>query len=213
MTPIERDRAITRVLLVEMTLNLVVAAAKGIYGILAGSLALASDSVHSLMDAASNVVGLVVVKKAQKPPDQDHPYGHHKIEIVAAAGIGVLVGAAAIQFTWSAVEALLYGQPMPKASPAGFVIIGGTMAVNIFVATYEAIRAKQLNSPYLAADAKHTASDVLVTTAVLVAFLGSYLGISWADPVGALIVIVFITRVAWHILSDNIAYFSRPSND
>ena len=191
-------------LVITLVLNLLVAAAKGVYGVWTGSLAIATDAIHSLVDGASNVIGLFVVGIARRPPDEGHPYGHRKVEIVAAAVIGVAIGAAGVRFAWTAIEALIDGRAAPHTSAIGFAVIAGTMIVNIFVATYEARKARELESTYLGADAAHTASDVLVTGAVMVAYTAAHLGVSWADPVGALVVLAIICVVAWRILSSNI---------
>ncbi len=201
----KRTDAVKRVLWVTLALNLLVAAAKAIYGAWSGSLAIASDAVHSLVDAVSNVIGLLVVGAAARPPDSQHPYGHRKHEVVAAALIGVVIGVAALRFGWAAAEALLWGRPAPTTSLAGFVIIIGTWIINVFVAAYEGRKAKQLDSVYLAADAAHTASDVLVTAAVLLAFTAAHFGIGWADPIGAFVVLLMVGRVAWGILAGNVA--------
>ena len=95
-----------RVVLLILVLNLLVAAAKGAYAAWSGSLAVATDAIHSLLDASSNIVGMVALRMAHSPPDAEHPYGHHKVEILAAAGIGVLIGGATFQFASSAVMAL-----------------------------------------------------------------------------------------------------------
>src|SRR5690606_19450006 len=120
-------------------------------------------------------IGIVVLRLAAAPPDAGHPYGHRKLETVAAAAIGVLVALAALRFGWAAVEALVHGAAPPRTSAAGFVVIGGTWLVNLFVAIYEARRARELGSPYLAADAAHTGSDLLVTAGVAASFTASYL--------------------------------------
>ncbi len=200
-----RDRAVRRVLIVEMLLNLLVAAAKGIYGVWSGSLAIASDAVHSVVDASANLVGITLLRLSAAAPDEKHPYGHRKVEIVAAAGVGIIIGVVAVRFAWSAIEALIAGGSSPTTSVAGFVVIIGTLLVNIFVAIYEARKAKQLNSPFLEADAKHTATDVLVTCAVLVSYVAAYYGVAWADPAGALAVVVVIAVVAWRIVSSNLS--------
>jgi cation diffusion facilitator family transporter len=199
-----RGREVRRVLIIVLVLNLLVAAAKAVYGLISGSLAIASDAVHSLADAGSNIIGLVVIHFASAPPDHGHPYGHHKLEIVAATGIGVAIGMVALRFAWSALSALIHGAPPPQTSTVGFVVLCTTLVINVFVALYEARRARALSSAFLAADAAHTASDVLVTTAVLAAFLASHLGVGWADPVGALVVIAVIARVAWKIIARNV---------
>lgn len=201
----ERKRAVQRVLAIVLVLNLVVAVAKAIFGWWAGSLAIAADALHSFVDAAANVVGLVTLRWAAAPPDGEHPYGHHKIEIAAAAGIGVLIAAGAVEFGRSAIDALLHGHAPPAVSALGFAVIIGTWVVNAFVATYEHRRARELGSAYLAADAMHTASDLVVTGGVLVAYTGVSFGLAWADPAGALLVMVMIARVTWKVLTDNLA--------
>lgn len=205
MSPEERARQVQRVLYAILWLNLLVAAAKGVYGWWSGSLSVASDAIHSLLDAASNVVGMVALRLAASPPDSDHPYGHRKIEIMAASLVGVLIAGASLRFAWSAVEALITHRQPPTVSYAGLGLMAGTLVVNLFVAAYEARRGKQLGSQFLIADAAHTASDVLVTIAVIVALVGAKFGFAWADPVGALIVLVVVARVAWRILYANLS--------
>jgi len=201
----DRKRAVQRVLVIVMVLNLVVAVAKAIFGWWSGSLAIAADALHSFVDAAANVAGLVAMRWAAAPPDQQHPYGHHKIEIAAAAGIGVLIALGALEFGRSALDALLHGHPPPAVSALGFAVIIGTWVVNAFVASYEHRRARDLASAYLSADAMHTASDLVVTAGVLLAYTGVYFGLAWADPVGALLVMVMIARVTWNVLTDNLS--------
>jgi len=200
----QRSRAVRRVLVVILLLNAAVFAAKALYALRSGSLAIASDAIHSLADAAANVIGLVVLRFADAPPDQGHPYGHRKLEVVAAAAIGISVAIAAANFGWEAINALTHGHDAPATSPLGFVVIGGTWIVNLIVARYEARRARELDSAFLAADAAHTASDLLVTAGVAASFTASYFGAAWADPVGALLIILFIGRIAWKILSSNV---------
>ncbi len=200
----ENATAVRRVVLAILVLNLVVAAAKGGYAAWSGSLAVATDAVHSLLDAASNVVGVVALRLAHSPPDAEHPYGHQKIEILAAAGIGVIIGGATVQFASSAIAALVRGPDAVQTSTLGFVVVGGTLVINLFVAVYEHRRGRQLGSAFLVADAMHTASDVLVTVAVLLSMIAVRLGAAWADPVAALGVTVVIGRVAWSILAENL---------
>jgi cation diffusion facilitator family transporter len=199
-----RAGAVRRVLLAILGLNLVVFAAKAAYGLWSGSLAISSDAMHSLADAGANVIGLVVLHFAEAPPDDKHPYGHRKLEMVAAAAIGVTVAMVALRFAWDAIDALASGEGPPETSLLGFVVIGGTWVINLVVAAYEARRARDLDSAYLAADAAHTASDLVVTAGVAVSFTATFFGVRWADPVGALLIIVFIGRIAWRIIGANL---------
>jgi cation diffusion facilitator family transporter len=197
-------RAVQRVIVAILILNLLVAGVKVVYGVVSGSLAVASDALHSLLDAASNVGALMVLRYASAPPDEDHPYGHRKIEIVAAAMVGVLISTAAIRFAWSAIEALLEGHQPPEVTVLGLAVMAGTLVVNVAVAVYEHRRGKQLGSPFLVADAAHTASDVVVTTGVIASLALSRAGVAQADAVATLLVMAVIARVAWKILASNL---------
>jgi cation diffusion facilitator family transporter len=198
-------RAVRRVVMAIFAMNLAVAAAKGAYGWVSGSLAVASDAVHSLLDAASYIVAFVVLRAAEAPPDEDHPYGHRKIEIVAATFVGILIAAGSLRFGLDAIHALVHGHAPARVGVAGLVVEGATLAVNVFVARYEAIRAKQLNSAFLTADAAHTGSDVWVTIGVMAGLGATILGFHRADAIVALVVLLVIARAAWSILAENVS--------
>ena len=87
----ERMRSIRRVLWVILVLNLAVAAAKYVYGLMSGSASMQADGIHSVFDSAGNVVGLVGIALAARPADDSHPYGHAKFETYASLVIGVLL--------------------------------------------------------------------------------------------------------------------------
>ena len=205
LTEQERYRGIRRVLAVEFTLNLLIAAVKGVLGIWTGSLAIASDAVHSVLDGVNNVGGFIVLRWAEAPPDDGHPYGHRKFETLAAAVIGVSIAAVALRLGWAAIDSLIYGSSRPDTSVVSYVILVMTLGINLFVAFYERAAAKRLGSEYLAADAAHTASDVLVTCLVIASVVSASAGVRWADPVGALLVTAVIGRVAWLVIARSLA--------
>src|SRR5262245_31154182 len=93
-------RGVRRAVLAILARNPAVASVKGVYGLASGSLAVASDAIHALLDAASNVIALVFLGVASSPPDEGHPYGHQKVEIVAAATVGVLIAVGSVRFGW-----------------------------------------------------------------------------------------------------------------
>lgn len=200
-----RETQVRRVVAWVLVLNLAVAAVKAIYGTVSGSLAVATDAVHSLLDAAGNIVALIALRIAAQPPDRGHPYGHRKFEIVAAAAVGILIAAGVLHFGWEASVALFAGAETSPPTLWGMAVIFGTFLVNIAVAVIERRRGRQLKSAFLIADAAHTASDVLVTAAVLVSMLLARWGLAWADPLAALVVLAVIARVAWRILAGNVA--------
>ena len=200
----ERRRAVRRVFLLTLALNAGVAIAKATYGYASGSLTLATDSLHSILDASSNVLALLGLRWASAPADARHPYGRQKIEILAALGIGVLIVVGLFEFATAAIRALISNRPGPHIGTAGFVIVLATIVINVFVARYEHRKAQELHSALLHADARHTQSDLYASLAVVASFVATRAGIGWADSVATLLLVVLIGHAAWEVFRDNI---------
>lgn len=191
---------VRRVLLLTLVLNLGVAFSKIVIGVWSGALAITADGFHSLIDGLSNVVALVANRLANRPPDDDHPYGHRRFETLAALGIGAFLLVTAWEITSGALERLNGGEP-PVITPLAFVVMLATLAVNIFVNSYESRAGRRLHSELLLADAAHTRADISVTLAVLVSMaLIALFGWYWADTVAALVIVGLILRAAWGVL-------------
>ncbi|MFZ9890016.1 MAG: cation diffusion facilitator family transporter, partial [Myxococcota bacterium] len=109
-----RTRAIQRVLVVTFLLNLVVAGAKVVYGTASGALAIRADGFHSIADSMNNVIAFVAISLAARPPDDDHPYGHRKHEVLAAAVIGVSLLLIAFDVCKDALQRLM-GEATPPS--------------------------------------------------------------------------------------------------
>ena len=198
----ERQQAVSTVLLRVLLLNLVVAAAKLVFGYATGAVSIVSDGFHSLTDSASNVIGLIGARAAQKPPDEDHPYGHRKYQTLAAGGIFVFLLIAVLEVLRGALARLDASAPLPQIGPSSFVVMIVTLIINLFVVRYEAGRGRALRSELLLADAMHTRSDVLTSCTVLVSLAGVWLGYPLLDPIGGLVVAVFIARTGLEIGRD-----------
>lgn len=195
----DRNRSIRTVLWAVLFLNVAVALAKLLYGIASHSAAMEADGFHSLFDGASNVIGLVGMWYAGRPADKDHPYGHDKFETFAAAVIGILLVVAGYTVGKGALDSLL-GKGLPtEVTTISFVIMLGTLAVNLFVTTWERRAGRRLGSEVLVADASHTLSDVMVSVGVIVSLVLVRLGFEMADGVVALLVAAAILRTAWGI--------------
>ena len=188
---------LTRVLVV----NLAVAAAKIALGYYTGAVSIVSDGFHSLTDSASNVVALVGVSVARRPPDANHPYGHRKYETMASIGILVFLIIVLVEVLSAATDRFLNGGT-PRVFPEGIAIMAITLAINVFVVSYELAAARRLRSEVLRADAKHTRSDVLTSGAVLGALVGVWLGYPILDPLAALLVAAFIGHACWDIAQE-----------
>ena len=203
-----RMRSIRRVLWAILFLNLAVAAAKYFYGLASGSASMQADGIHSVFDSAGNVVGLVGIALAARPADEGHPYGHAKFETYASLVIGVLLLLAAFEVGSGAVGRLATGTFTASVTPASFVVMVGTLCVNVGVTLYERRAAKRLRSEIRAADASHTLSDALVSVGVIVGLALVSLGFPAADPVMALVVTAAILVTAFDVFKHALATLS-----
>ena len=182
-------------------LNLVVALAKIALGHYSGTVSIISEGYHSLTDTAGNVVGLIGVSIARRPPDANHPYGHRKYETMASVGIMVFLIVVLVQVLSAAAERFLHGGT-PRVFPEGIALMAITLVINIVVVSYESREGRRLKSEVLLADARHTRSDVLTSTAVLGALLGVWAGYPILDPMAALLVAIFIGHACWSIAQE-----------
>src|SRR5881409_557264 len=198
---LDRSRAVRRVLAGLLVANIAVLITKATIGTLAGSLAVLGDALHSSVDAAYNVLGLVVVRVAAREPDDDHPYGHGKFETLGALAIVVFLSVTCFELVRSAIGHLLSGGHTVQVSDLGVALLLATLLTNIFVAWYENRRGHQLSSELLIADAAHTRTDVFITIGVLIGVLFSRQGHTWVDPAVAIAVALLIVRVAYQILA------------
>jgi cation diffusion facilitator family transporter len=211
----DRYSQVSSVLYRVLVLNLAVAVAKIALGYYTGAVSILSDGFHSLTDSASNVVALVGVSVARRPPDANHPYGHRKYETMASLGILGFLVVVLVEVLSAAADRLVNGGT-PRVFPEGIGLMTATLIVNLFVVSYELREGRRLNSEVLRADAKHTRSDVLTTGAVLGALLGVWWGYPLLDPMAALLVAGFIGHACWsiaqeasRILSDEIVIAER----
>ncbi len=198
-TPTDARQNVRRVLLITLVLNFAVAFGKIAVGLSTGAISITADGFHSLMDGTANVIGLVANRIAGKPPDEDHPYGHRRFETIAALAIGILLLITAGEIISSAIERLTNAEK-PEISPVVFVVLIATLFINLFVSRYQRREGQRLKSELLIADAANTGTDVFVTISVLISMVLVSLGLTWADPLAALLIVVLIARAAWQIM-------------
>lgn len=179
--------------------NIATALAKGIYGLLTGSLSMQADGLHSLFDSTANIIGLVGISLASRPPDIDHPYGHAKYESFASIGIAVLLFASCIQLILAAANRL-QGSSAPEITELSFAIMGVTVIINIGVSTYEYILGKKLKSSILVADSLHTRSDIYASLGVILGLFAVNMGYPLADPLIALAICGLIIHTGLEIV-------------
>ncbi len=204
---LERSRKVRQVLAVILAANWAVATAKLAFGLINHSAAVTADGVHSFIDGSSNIIGLVAMTAAARPADADHPYGHGKFEAIAALGIGAMIGIGMLELGRMAMNSLLHDRH-PEVTPLMAGVMGVTLVVNLAVTRVERAYGRKLNSTLLLADASHTLSDVFVTLAVLLSLALVWLGFPRADGVIALLVMLFVARVAYGIVRQAVGILS-----
>ncbi|WP_375411193.1 cation-efflux pump [uncultured Bradyrhizobium sp.] len=169
------------------------AATKFVVGIAIGSLALISEALHSLVDLVATVITWLVVQMSDRPADEEHHYGHGKIESLSALGViamlYVLAGGILVQ-AWSHLR---HGAPPPTLSAVPFAVLVVDIAVNFWRARALHRTALDTKSQALEADALHFASDVFGSSAVMVGLALSAFGYPWGDAAAAIGVAILIS--------------------
>lgn len=199
----QRDyQTIRYVLIVTFILNIVATIAKLVVGIWTGALSLVADGMDTLFDGISNVIGLIAINISSQPPDDDHPYGHHKFETMAA----LFIAAALFVTTWE----LATGAIGRLITPTTVIVNRWSVIALLFssgvqacAGIWELRKATELGSEVLRADARHTLASIGVSVTVLAGLGLVQLGYAWADPMVALIVAGVIGKIGVDTVREN----------
>jgi cation diffusion facilitator family transporter len=174
--------------------------AKGVVGMTTGSLAILSEAGHSLIDLGATVITYFAVRVSGKPADEEHHYGHGKVESIAAlAETALLFGLSGIVI-WEAARRLLTGHgEVVEATLAAFAVMAVSVVVDFFRARLLYRVADETSSEALEADALHFSSDMWSSLAVLAGLAGVAFGLKWADAAAALVVALFVCLAGWRL--------------
>ena len=158
------------------------------------SVSLLSDALESLVNLAGAIFALAMVTIAARPPDEDHPFGHHKAEYFSSGFEGVLIFVAAVGIVWAAVQRLLNPQPL-QAVGLGIALSVVSSVLNGALAYSMMRKAREHRSMALEGDARHLFTDVWTSVGVVVGLLAvQATGWLWLDPVVAIALAVNIIR-------------------
>ncbi|MBP1930447.1 cation diffusion facilitator family transporter [Ammoniphilus resinae] len=189
--------------------NIALAAIKGIIGMVANSKALIADAVHSASDVIGSFAVLIGLKAAQKPPDEDHPYGHGKAESIAAIIVSILLFIVGLEVGYSSLKSFF----LPLEAPGMIAIYAafGSIVVKEMLFRYKYSLGKKLNSQALIANAWEHRSDVYSSFAALVGIGGAILGgwlnspfLLYLDPLAGLAVSILVLKMAYNIMKESI---------
>lgn len=181
--------------------NLFNAAFKIGVGVFAASQALVADGFHSLSDSLTAIMTIVTLKLSGRPPDKSHPYGHGKVEFLAAAFFSVVLLLLALVIMVRSIHSIVGG----GIAPPNFIAIGPaavSIMVNIAISNYGLCVGRQINSPVIIANAKENRADALSSIASLVGIVGALAGYPLLDPLAAIAVSLLIGRMGLEIMSE-----------
>jgi cation diffusion facilitator family transporter len=191
----------TRAATVSIVSNLLLIALKLAAGAITGSIAIITEAIHSSIDLIASVVAFFSVRKADEPADESHPYGHEKVENLAAAIEGMLILAGAAIIVYESIHRLVKGAHVDTLG-VGIAVIGFSAVANLGVSTYLQRQAKATDSPALEGDAAHLRTDAYTSMGVFAALvLVEITGARWIDPATALVVAAAIVVAGVRIIS------------
>ena len=189
-----------RVALTSIVASAGLTVAKGIVGISTGSLGILSEAGHSLIDCGAAVMTYIAVRISGRPADENHHYGHGKIEAISALAATALLFLLAGVVTWEAINRLLApGSHAVEANAWAFGVIIVSIVVDYYRARALSRTAKATHSHALEADALHFSSDLWSSLAVLTGLAAVSYGMAWADSAAALAVSVLICIAGWRL--------------
>ena len=205
-----REKEILRITWIGSIVNFILVIVKLLAGIIGHSAAMVADAIHSLSDFVTDIIVILFVNISGKPEDEGHDYGHGKYETLATAiiglilffvGIGILINGA------KSVIGAINGEPLASPSIVALIVAGISIITKEALYQYTIIKGKHLNSQALTANAWHHRSDALSSIGTLIGIGGAIcLGEQWRilDPIAAIVVSIFIMKVALQLLKPSI---------
>lgn len=200
----EFERVAMRVSTASIIANAVLTVFKLLAGALANSGAMISDAVHSASDVFSTVVVIIGIRISRKDSDRNHPYGHERLECVAAIVLATILAATGLGIGYSAVRKIAGGGIASLAAPGILALVAAVVSIVVKEAMYQYTRvhAKRIDSGALMADAWHHRSDALSSVGALIGIAGARMGFPILDPVASLAICFFIGKAAYEIFMD-----------
>ena len=202
----EFKKVANKVSFITIVQNVLLSVFKLFAGIFAHSNAMISDAVHSASDVFSTIIVIIGVKLASKESDKEHPYGHERLECVAAIVLSIVLLYTGIKIGSQAVKDIIGGNYQSLQKPGMLALVAAVVSIVTKEIMYWYTRhyAKKIDSSALMADAWHHRSDAFSSIGALVGIAGSRLGFPIMDSIASLVIFVFIVKAASDIFKDAI---------
>lgn len=194
---------VQKILTVVLIINITIGLIKIIYGYNSSVLSITADGYDSLLDAVSNVVGILAIFLSAKPSDSEHRYGHYKIETFASILISCTLFIVSYEIITSAFERFSGGFT-PNISSATYLVLIITLIITVCVSYYEKKIGNKINSNLLISDSEHIKSDALATFVIIISLVFVQSGYTFLDPILSLGISLLIIKTGLTILWTNI---------
>jgi cation diffusion facilitator family transporter len=205
--PLERDRKSLWAVNLGLGINIILSAIKTIVGVLGHSPALLAEGINSISDVAYYVVASIFVRLANKPADNEHPYGHRQLESIASLVVGAFVVGTAVKVFWDSVDKiwdLMDGELTSLgAHPYALWVALGTVAIKAFLFYYIHTLGKETQNPIVEALAYDHRNDIWSASAASVGIFLGQRGLPWVDPLAGALVALLILRTGIFILRES----------
>ena len=190
-----------RVTITTIIINLLLAAGKFLAGVIGHSSAMISDAVHSASDVFSSIIVIIGLKTSEKDADEEHEYGHERMECIAALVLAGALAATGLCIGYSGIKSLMAGEYSRPANIA-LIMAGVSIVVKEGMYWYTRAAGKKLKSPALMADAWHHRTDGFSSVGALIGILGAQHGFLWMDSVASLVICIFVFVAAYEVFKD-----------
>ena len=200
----KKEEIAIKVSTVSIAVNVLLSVFKFIAGIAGRSAAMVSDAIHSASDVFSTVIVIIGVKISGKESDDEHPYGHEKLESIAAILLAVVLAVTGIGIGWSGINKLTSSNYSRLSIPTVLPLIAAviSIAAKEWMYWYTRAASKKINSDALMADAWHHRSDSLSSIGSLIGIAGARMGFPILDPIASIVICLFIIKAAFDIFME-----------
>lgn len=198
------EKTAMRVSFVSIAVNIILSVFKLLAGIFADSAAMVSDAVHSASDVFSTIVVIIGIKISSKASDKNHPYGHERLECVAAIILSTILAVTGFGIGYTALMKIISGEYAALSIPGRLALVAAIVSIVMKEGMYwyTRISAKRIESGALMADAWHHRSDALSSVGAFIGIGGAMLGFPVLDTVASLVICFFIEKAAYDIFKD-----------
>ena len=197
ITADERSRAASHVTWVSIAVNLVLTTLQIVIGMLAHAQSLVADGFHSLADVLADFMVLAANRHSGSPADEDHPYGHERIETLASLALGIVLLLTGAGILYAAIGRLQHLDELPPMASIALWTAVATIAGKELLFRYMLRVGERLRSPMLVANAWHARADAASSLIVAAGIAGSLMGWRFLDPIAAIIVGLMVMRMGW----------------